>query len=217
MRTLLVLIGPALIGVADRGAAQDAPRSSAVSVGSLGIGPALGPEVIATGRNAGGARERILATWPDGIAITLGLGLERTRGGLELRLLVPGAEPQVTSESGEVFPHHASRPLLWSLGVLGYPLPPIGVGNCRRLRLFVAAGAGGMLVTADLDNAGGQSIFHPLQWTASAGLRLDVSRDDARAGQTLLEFRVARAHLGRRGPFRTGEVTAFTLALGLAL
>ena len=186
-------------------------------IGVVGAALVLGPGVIARGRNAATAGEVLEARWRDGIGLALGFGLEAGWGGGELRILVPGRELDVRNEAGEVFPHHASPPLVWSVGALVYPLPRLGRGLGRRLRPFLAAGAGGMLVSADLDNANGASLYHSWQWTLNGGLRLEAGSADPRAGITVVEVRAFRMRLGAAGPLTGGEAAGFAFALGLRL
>jgi hypothetical protein len=203
-----------MVLVASLAAAQE-PARNPRSLGVLGAAWVLGPGLIARGVNAVGGGEPIVARWLDGVGLGLGLGLEAGWGGGELRILAPARELEVRNAAGDRFPHHASRPLVWSIGVLVHPIPRLGPGLGRRLRPFVAAGAGGMLVTADLDNRNGPSLYHPWQWTLGGGLRLEVGLDDPRAGISLIEVRVLKVHLSAAGPFVRANVTAVALGLGL--
>jgi hypothetical protein len=212
----IVGIAIGLVLVASLAAAQE-PARNPRSLGFFGAAWVLGPGVIARGVNAGGGGEPIVARWLDGVGLAVGLGLEAGWGGGELRILAPARELEVRNAAGDRFPHHASQPLVWSIGALIYPIPRLGQGLGRRLRPFVAAGAGGMLVSADLDNREGPSLYHPWQVTLGGGLRLEVGLDDPRAGSTVVEVRLLETHLGAAGPFRRGRATAFSVGLGLRL
>lgn len=217
MKALWTGMAVALLG-AGPAAAQRLPPTTPRTVGAAGLGVLFGPGDITRARNAAGEGEVLAAEVKDGLALSLGMGFERSHAGLEIRVLVAAREPRVTNQAGDRFPHHAEPPLLWNVGVIGYPLPRFGRGIGRRLRPFAAIGAGGMLVRMDLDNRGGQSFYHPWQWNLAGGVRLLTSRENlATPLVTVLELRIVRHRLFPHGPIRGADLLAVTFGVGLQL
>jgi hypothetical protein len=184
-------------------------------VATAGLGALLGPGELARGTNAPGAGENLILRLGDGAAFGLATGRGTRLVELDARLVFGAAAPAVQNEAGVLYPNHASRPVFWNGALLLFPFgfTDLTVGG-RRVRPFAGAGIGGLVLTADLDNVEGQTLYHAFLRTVEAGLRIGSGR---RAGEPgFVELRIVRHRTWRSGPLHAVRAVSATLGIGLA-
>lgn len=175
----------------------------------LSAGVLLAPGEIGRATNATGAHEALIGRLGDALALGGHLGIDSRHVGAELRLVLGTRRIEVKNEAGTGFPNHGEHPLLWSGNLLVYPLGLLQGSGSRLPRPLLAAGLGGAVLSADLDNVKGQTLFHSFLWSLGGGVRLGIGRDG------VLEARLARHRVWRNGALRSFEATAVTLGLGV--
>lgn len=75
-----------------------------------------------------------------------------------------------------------------------------------------------MLLSVDLDNVKGQTLYHPFHWNLGAGVRIAASPDNIPSWTpTFIELRVERFRVWRIRPLRGFDAVAATLGLGMRL
>ncbi len=181
------------------------------------LGVVLNAGVIGRQPNATGGHEMLLARLGWGFGLGFHAGYESRLGGVELRALALHTPVEVSNEDGIEFPHHGSRPVSWTAGVLGYPLAPV-LGRRSAIRPFVTAGVGGVILTVDLDNIKGQTLYHSFQWSLGGGVRIGLNPEDIPTWTpAFVELRFDRTHVWANGPLNHFVLYALSAGLGMRL
>ncbi len=160
------------------------------------------------GRDVNGAGGDVLIARL-GDAVVAGARLERrTRfigGGVSL---FAWARPvTVRSDAGVRFPNHGEPPLLYMSDVRLYPCgESIRAG---RVRPYVGAEFGGMLISVDLDNVDDQERRNLWGHGVSAGVKLLFSD-----GDKFLDIQYKASFLSGRGPIESFDVRAILVGFG---
>lgn len=210
---LVILLGldPARLQAQAAPAKQTWRWSSGVTAGAL-----FAPGEIGRGENAAGGHEQLIARWGGGAAVGGLVGLEARLGGLEFRGLQATRAVQVENWFGVAFPNHGRRPFAWSASLLVYPLTPVESRRSRLPRLFLTAGLGGHVISVDLDNVKGQSLYHSFHSVLGGGIRIATAREDVPSWKsTFLELRVERYRLWKNGLLHRFGVWAATVGFGM--
>lgn len=135
----------------------------AVRFGAAGGAGEIGRDTNATGG------EPLIARLPDGPVLALRGAFEGRFVGLALDCASLLRPIEVENDVGVDFPQHGTQPFLYALEVELYPT---GRGLLTgRLRPFLAAGAGGAVISVDLDNRRRQELTHHWLWKSAAGVR----------------------------------------------
>ena len=183
--------------------------------GTSGIGLRIqgGAGEIGRHPNATGGHEDLIARLGEGLALAVQAGIESRFGGAELRVSWGGRSVEVSNVDGVRFPHHGEPPIVWVGNIMVYPLAP--VFRPGRFQPFVVAGAGGMLIQVDLDNIGGQTIYHRFHWSTGGGLRIVSGLDSPRFTTTYVELRIEQQTTWQDDPFRRFRMVSGTVSLGM--
>jgi hypothetical protein len=183
-----------------------------VSLGALFAPGEIGRDVNQTGG------EDLIAFLGDGVLAAVQAGRETRHVGVEFSLGLLAYRINVENEFGARFPHHGKSPWLYSFSLRGFPLA-LAPGLDRRapVQPWVGLGGGGMIMSVDLDNVDGQTLYHSWQWSLGGGIRLPVSRGSRKEEQTVVELRVVRYRVGANGPLRGFDALGATLGLGLRI
>jgi len=180
---------------------------------ALGFLPGAGE--IGRQPNATGGHEELIARLDGGIGWGFHAGFESRFGGLELRGVGTERPVEVNNESGVRFPNHGRRPFGWTGNLLLYPLAPLQ-RRSGRVRPFLTAGLGGVLLSVDLDNVKDQTLFHLFHWSLGGGLRIATSPEDVPSWTpTFLELRIARLRVWPNRPIEGFRLIAATIGLGM--
>ncbi len=187
------------------------PRADGWRLG-VGLGLMAGRGEFAREAESGG-REGLSARIRNAFSGGVALGLDRGAAGFALSVQGPHEALVVENRAGETFPNHASGPLVYTVEAAVAPLHPVTrlvLGG--RLRLEAAAGGGGGIFTADLDNRDDQSLYH--FWQTGWSGRARWSLGD---GSGFVELRAAWHRTGATATVRRTRFRFFTLGGGLRL
>jgi hypothetical protein len=209
-RLSILAVAAALVWSARAIPAQEArpapPEEHHAREASFSAGVVLAPREIGRDMNAAGGDTLVahLGTGP----ITGGRFEARNRlagvGGSMAAWLKPVT---VRNAAGVDFPHHGTKPVLLTLEARLYPLGRTSVG--RLAAPYVSVGAGGLLVSVDLDNIDDQELRLLWQRGLGAGLRMALGPDG-----TFIDVGVARWFISGRRPLAAFEATALVVGLG---
>jgi len=183
---------------------------------SSGIGFQIRGNAGEIGRqpNATGGHEDLIARLDGGLALSAHFGLESRFGGGELLVGWAGSAIEVTNVDGVRFPDHGEPPLVWSGTIMVYPLALV-VRPGRFQPLFVA-GLGGMLISVDLDNIRGQTVYHRFQRSVGGGIRIVNPSSSPMMTTTHVEFRIEQLTTWGKSPLHRFSFLAVTVGLGMS-
>jgi hypothetical protein len=191
-------------------AAADATREPWRATLAARLGAAFGAGEIGRDTNATGG-EPLIARLPDGPVLALRGNAERSFFAVGVEIASLARPIEVENEAGVDFPHHGTRPLLYSLEVELYPA---GRGLLAgRLRPYAGIGAGGAALSVDLDNRRQQELTHHWLSKASGGLRWRRRAD----AELFLELRYEITRVRASAPLADFTLRQATVAYGLDL
>ncbi len=168
--------------------------------------------------NATGGHEDLIARLGPGISLMIQAGREFRFGGAELRIGWSGRAVEVRNEEGVRFPNHGEPPLGWTGSIMVYPLAPLQGRDESWFQPFVSIGGGGFMVRVDLDNIGGQTVYHSFQWTVAGGIRIVSGLPEFPFGSvTFVELRVDRQQAWANPPLGRFRIIGASVLLGARL
>jgi len=173
-RTIIALAIVLFAGAADSDAQtpHQATRGGfRVEAGTM-FGVTIAGKEFDTGINATGG-ERLIAKVNHGGSFGLRIGVHNSLIGLEGNLLGASNLATVKSEFGVAFPNHAERPVFYSADALVFLAGRKISGG--RVRPYLTTGAGGVFVSADLDNINDKERHNRFMWNAGGGVKLFVA------------------------------------------
>ena len=171
------------------------------------VGALLSPGVIGRDTNATG-REELRAILSDGPVLGLRIGWASPFLGLEVETARALARVEVRSEHGVDFPNHGEAPFLLSAQLVLYPAGDKLWGG--RLRPHLLAGLGGMLVSVDLDNVGGQRHEFASTRILGAGLRFSLRPNGD--VERFLDLRATRSTVAGSSPLDSFELESLSVS-----
>lgn len=182
------------------------------------LGASFAPAEIGRDTNATGG-EQLVAHLGDAVVLGLRGAVESDVLGLELVLLLGAKRVEVENELGVRFPNHGQPPVLWTGSLLLYPLFALrNTALGRRVRPFVVVGVGGAIVSVDLDNIKGQTLYHSWQGSVGGGIRFFSGRDRGPyEHDPFVELRLVRHRVRQNGPLYGFDILAATVGLGMRL
>ena len=149
----------------------------------------------------------LIARLDDAPALAIQFGAVSRHLGFELRLLSGRRPVRVDNESGVAFPNHGEPPFFWAGNLLWYPLGLVQSANSGWPRPFLLAGLGGTVLSIDLDNIKGQTLFHSFHRSLGMGVQLAVGRSASGERFVWVELRLMRHFVWANGPLRPFSVS----------
>ena len=114
----------------------------------------------------------------------------------------------VQNDGGKDFPHHGKPPLVYLGEARLYPFRKWLAHG--RVSPYFSAGAGGTLVSVDLDNANGQELRHLWTWSAGGGVRIFVGGDSG----TFVDVQYRACFLSGSGPLAPFTLHSIVVGVG---
>jgi hypothetical protein len=172
--------------------------------GAFALGALAAPEEIGRDTNTTGG-EALIARLPEGPMLAVRSGFERGFVYLGGEWASPLLPIEVENDAGVDFPNHGQQPLLYALEAQVFPFGRRRIGG--HLRPYAVVGAGGALLSVDLDNRRGQELSHHWLWKAGGGVRWQRSP----SAEGLLDLRYDEYHVRGHSPLANFTLRCFAL------